>query len=133
MGGLHSSGGAHIWISTPASVSTQGSPIRRGADPAINDGKGADLATTDADPATKGGEGADPGTTNADPATNGGGGTDPSTTTNKSSRLGDSKPPPPIRADLAIAIKVSGYGLGVGGSGLMCSPTMKESLGRLMD
>jgi len=48
-------------------------------------------------PAINSGEG-------VDPATNGDRGTDPSTTTNKSSRLGDSKPPPPIRADLAIAI-----------------------------
>jgi hypothetical protein len=85
------------------------------------------------DPDTNGDEGTDPATTNADPATNGSGVADPSTTNDKSSRHGEYKPPPPSRADLAIASQVSGYGFGVGGSGRMCSPTIKESLGRSMD
>jgi hypothetical protein len=79
-----------------------------------------------ADPATKGGEG-------AYLATNGGGGADPSTTNDESSRLGDSKPPPPSQADLAIASQISGYGFGIGGSVLMCSLTIKRSLIRPMD
>jgi hypothetical protein len=66
------------------------------------------------DLATNGGEGVDLDTTQGDPATNSGGNTDPSTTNFKSSRLGDSKPPPPSRADLAIVSQVSGYGFGVG-------------------
>ena len=74
-----------------------------GTDPATKGGEGTDLATTDADPATNGSEGVDLDTTNADPATNSGGAIDLSTTNDESSRLGDSKPPPPSRADLAIA------------------------------
>jgi hypothetical protein len=83
------------------------------------------------DPATNGDEGTDPATTNADLATNGSRGADPSTTNNKSSRHGEYKLPPPSRADLAIASQVSGYGFEVGGSGRMCSPTIKESLGEV--
>jgi hypothetical protein len=79
-----------------------------------------------AHPATKGSEG-------AYPATNSGGGADLSTTNDESSRLGDSKPPPPSRADLAIASQISGDGFGVGGSVLMCSLTIKRSLIRPMD
>jgi hypothetical protein len=62
-----------------------------------------DLATDDVDLATNGGEGVDLDTTYGDPATNSGENTDPSTTNFESSKLGDSKPPPPSRADLAIA------------------------------
>jgi len=72
-------------------------------DPATKEGEGMDPATTDADPATNGGEGTVLATTKADPATNSGGGIDLSTTNDESSRLGDSKPPPLSRADLAIA------------------------------
>jgi hypothetical protein len=54
-------------------------------------------------------------TTSGDCVTNNGRSADPSTPNYESSRLGDSKPTPPSRVDLAIASHVSGYGFGVGG------------------